>query len=129
MAVFVGDILRNKGLEVIAIDVAASISDAARLMSHKKIGLLVVLNENKKFVGVLSERDIVRSVATDAASIGEKFVGDLLTRNVIACDPQAKPEDVFEVMKEKGFRHMPVVENGNVRGVISQTDLAQYAAA
>lgn len=129
LASSVGDILKIKGQDVIAIDVLASITESARLMSHKRIGLLVVLNEEKKFVGVLSERDIVRAVATDVQNLSNKKVGDYLTRKVIACDPQADPSDVISVMKEKGFRHMPVVENGSVKGVVSRTDLAQHLGA
>jgi len=97
-------------------------------MTARKIGLLIVLNENNKFVGVLSERDIVRAVSIDPDSVGEMHAGRLITRNVIACDPKAKPDDLIKVMKEKGFRHMPVVEEGSVKGVVSRTDLMKYSS-
>ncbi len=129
MSMSVGEILEKKGSEVIAISSESSIPEAARLMSHRKIGLLIVLNEKNKFVGVLSERDIVRAVAIDADSVGEMHVGRLITRNVIACDPKAEPDELIKVMKEKGFRHMPVVEDGNVKGVVSRTDLMRYATS
>ena len=127
MSITVGEILEQKGGDVIAISSEASIPEAARLMSHKKIGLLIVLSEAKKFVGVLSERDIVRAVAIDPDSIGEMHVGRLITRNVIACDPQANPNDLISVMNEKGFRHMPVVQDGAVKGVVSRTDLMRHS--
>ncbi len=129
MSMSVGEILEKKGSEVIAISSESSIPEAARLMSHRKIGLLIVLNEKNKFVGVLSERDIVRAVAIDADSVGEMHVGRLITRNVIACDPKAEPDELIKVMKEKGFRHMPVVEDGNVKGVVSRTDLMRYSTS
>jgi CBS domain-containing protein len=55
-------------------------------------------------------------------------VGRLITRNVIACDPQAMPDDLISVMNEKGFRHMPVVEGGSVKGVVSRTDLMRHSS-
>jgi CBS domain-containing protein len=124
----VGEILEEKGGEVIAISSESSIPEAARMMSHKKIGLLIVLNEKNNFVGVLSERDIVRAVAIDPESVADMHVGRLITRNVIACDPQAMPEDLISVMNEKGFRHMPVVEDGSVKGVVSRTDLMRHSS-
>ncbi|MBT3989982.1 MAG: CBS domain-containing protein [Rhodospirillaceae bacterium] len=127
MSISVGEILDKKGSEVIAISSESTIPEAARLMSHRKIGLLIVLNDKNKFVGVLSERDIVRAVAIDPDSVGEMHVGRLITRNVIACDPQAVAKDIIDVMNEKGFRHMPVVKDGNVKGVVSRTDLMMHS--
>lgn len=129
MSKSVGDIIEEKGGKIIAISSESTIPEAARMMSHRKIGLLIVLNDKNKFVGVLSERDIVRAVAIDPDSVGEMHVGRLITRNVIACDPKAMPDALITVMNEKGFRHMPVVENGSVKGVVSRTDLMRHLKA
>lgn len=124
----IGDILRKKNQEVIAVGHESTISEAAGVMARNKIGLLVVLNGSRKFIGVMSERDIVKAVATSPDSISEMEVGDLVTRRVVACDPHATPDEVINIMNEKGFRHMPVVENGSVKGIVSRADLVGHLA-
>ena len=119
----IDDILAIKGREVISIGADTPVAEAARMMHIKTIGILIVLDENKKFVGVLSERDIVATVARNPTQLTTLMARDINTSNIIACEPHANPKEVIKIMQEKGFRHMPVVHEGSVKGVISRTDI------
>ncbi|MDA0240227.1 MAG: CBS domain-containing protein [Proteobacteria bacterium] len=119
----VGDIIRDKGDSMITVEESQSISTAAQVLTHHRIGLLVVMSTERKFVGLLSERDIVRAVAKSPEKISEILVGDLVTRNVTACDMRATVDDVLDTMRENGFRHIPVVDGGKIKGIISRTDV------
>ena len=122
----VQSILKQKGRRVQTMTPEALVSDAARVLSDQRIGILVVCDERNKVVGVLSERDLVRAVAERAGSIAELRVGDLLTRDIVTCTPHDTPQDVMRAMSERGFRHMPVVEDGELKGLISSGDILQH---
>ena len=122
----VQSILKQKGRHVQTMTPEALVSDAARVLSDQRIGILVVCDERNKVVGVLSERDLVRAVAARAAAIVELRVGDLLTRDIVTCTPHDTPQDVMRAMSERGFRHMPVVEDGELKGLISSGDILQH---
>lgn len=119
----VGDIIREKRDSMITVEEGQSISTAAQVLTHHRIGLLIVMSAERKFVGLLSERDIVRAVAKSPETISEILVGELVTRNVTACDMRATVDDVLETMRENGFRHIPVVDGGKIKGIISRTDV------
>lgn len=127
--ILVEQILAEKQGSVIAVREDETVQGAAQVLTQKRIGLLVVLSEARKFVGLLSERDIIRAVASKPHLMSVLMVSDLVTRNVVACDPKATAREVMDTMKERKFRHMPVVENGKIRGVISRTDLLNHIAA
>ncbi len=126
----VQSILKQKGRRVQTMTPEALVSDAARVLSDQRIGILVVCDERNKVVGVLSERDLVRAIAERAVSIAELRVSDLLTRDIVTCTPHDTPhdtpQDVMRAMNERGFRHMPVVEDGELKGLISSGDILQY---
>ena len=122
----VQSILKQKGRRVQTMTPEALVSDAARVLSDQRIGILVVCDERNKVVGVLSERDLVRAIAERAVSIAELRVSDLLTRDIVTCTPHDTPQDVMRAMNKRGFRHMPVVEDGELKGLISSGDILQY---
>ena len=93
------DVLGSQGRDFVSISVDASIPEAAGLIAGNGIGLLVVMDGDDKFAGVLSERDIIRTVGVNPEAIAELVVGDLITRKVIACDTRAP----FVVVGEGGL--------------------------
>ena len=101
---------------------------AMQLMADKNIGLLVVM-EQRALVGVLSERDCVRRVVLGGKSPEVTPVADIMVRNVITADIANTFADCLKLMNEHQIRHLPVVENGEVAGVISVRDLLSEAVA
>lgn len=122
----VGEIVRTKGSEVLTTLPEASVVDVARLMSDRRIGLVVVCSEGGRVLGVISERDIVRAVAVDTDKITDLAVEDLYTRDVKTSKPSDDARETMRIMHEGRFRHMPVVEHGNLKGLVSVGDILEY---
>lgn len=116
-------IVRRKNRKVITVSPTTSMVDAARTLSENRVGLLMVVGESGKFVGVLSERDIVKAIAGGADLIHGMAVDEIAVKKVVACRPQTSVGDVFRTMTTRGFRHMPVIHEGKVVGVVSMTDV------
>lgn len=96
---------------------------AAEIMASKRIGFLLVLNEDGSLFGVVSERDIVRDVGSGGDRYGERAVSGITTTSVQTCDPGDDAHDVFDRMTAGKFRHMPVARSGTIEGVVSMSDL------
>lgn len=102
---------------------------AAELMRANVIGIIVVCSYSGRVVGVLSERDCVRGIANHIDRLEEMTVEELMTPDPITCDPSTDPIEVMVTMKQKGFRHMPVVKETKLVGLISITDLNKFILA
>ncbi|MEQ8196341.1 MAG: CBS domain-containing protein [Rhodospirillales bacterium] len=122
-------ILGVKGENVTTVMPDTSLRVAAAKMQAKAIGIVVVRSHDGDVVGVLSERDCVRGIALYPDKINEMMVKDLMTADPITCAPDSDPIDVMVTMKEGGFRHMPVVKDGRLTGLISITDLNRFLLA
>lgn len=122
----IDDVIQQKGGEVITATPEMSVVEAAQIMSEYRIGLLVVCGENGKVLGVISERDIVRGVAHQPERMGEMNVTELATMDVATCDLEDHPEAVLKRMTEMGIRHMPVIQYGRLKGLISNRDLFRF---
>ncbi len=116
-------IVRRKNRKVITVTPTSTMIDAAKVLTENRIGLLMVVGDEGKFVGVLSERDIVKAVAGGADLIHGMTVDEVARKKVVACRPQTTVADVFRTMSTRGFRHMPVIHEGKVVGVVSLTDV------
>ena len=99
------------------------ISDAAKLLTDHKIGALPVTNNGKKVEGILSERDIVKEIAMTGISALNLKIKDVMTKTVSTCTAMDTIKTVIEKMNKGRFRHMPVLENGEMVGFISISDL------
>jgi CBS domain-containing protein len=119
----VGTFLRscNQSLAVCADD--ESIGAIAARLSSKNIGAMPVCGADRSLIGVISERDIVRAFAKDAASLRDRRVRDLMTSSVISCDPKTSMNDAEKMMNDGRVRHLPVVEDGKTVGMLSIRDL------
>ncbi len=125
----VQQILHNKGPKVISIRPGLTLSDAASALHHHRIGAVVVADEQTALLGILSERDIVRAIAERGAVALSETIADNMTRDVVVCTGQATLIEVLELMTNRKFRHMPVVENGSLLGLISIGDIVKYRIA
>ncbi len=117
-------ILATKGVNVITIRPDQSIREAIALLAQYNIGELVVVDEANRPVGILSERDITRALARDE-NILSKSVSELMTKNVITGLPQDDIISVANTMTEKRIRHIPIVEQGKLVGIISIGDVVK----
>ena len=121
----VRDILRKKGSEVATIRPDSTISTAANLLKLKGIGALVVSEDGSQVDGILSERDIVRGLVNHGREIMELPVADLMTRTVRTCNLGADITEVMSEMTRSRIRHLPVVEDTELRGIISIGDVVK----
>lgn len=124
MKVNVRRILTTKCSDVVVIRADESIRSAVRLLDRHNIGALVVVDESNHPTGILSERDIVRGAARDER-IFERRVDSLMTREVIITSPTDDARLVARTMTEKRFRHLPVVDKGELVGIISIMDVVR----
>ena len=109
--------------DIITIRPAATVADAARLLSEKRIGAIVVSEDGRTPLGILSERDIVRELGKQGASVLAGPISGLMTRKVSTCSTGDDAHTVLERMTEGRFRHLPVVDaDGNMLGIVSIGD-------
>lgn len=125
----VKSILEGKGSEVFTLTPQGSIADAARSLAQHKVGALVVSDDSKKILGILSERDIVKAVATDGSAALDKTVDDLMTRKVTTCAEESTVSELMSLMTEGRFRHLPVEKDGKLIGIISIGDVVKRRIA
>jgi CBS domain-containing protein len=117
-------ILATKGMNVITIRPEKSVREATLLLTEHNIGALVVVNEAVQPVGIISERDIIHE-ATRRQDVFSLSVGQIMTRDVIIGLPQDDLISVAHTMTEKRFRHLPIVERGQLVGVVSIGDIVK----
>ena len=118
-------ILSEKGSKVVTISPTASLADAAQLLAERRIGALVVTGAGDRVVGIVSERDIVRILASrGAAGLGISLT-DVMTRKVVTCEPTATVSAVMEQMTAGKFRHVPVLDGEKLLGIISIGDVVK----
>jgi len=117
-------ILQGKGAQVVSVSPGDTVGNVARVLSDRRIGAVLV-REQGKVVGVFSERDIVRGLARYGAQSLERPVSDLMTHDVITCKPSESVHDVMERMTARRVRHLPVIDNGQLIGIVSIGDLVK----
>lgn len=119
-------ILSSKGSTVVTIGPAASLAEAAKLLSSHRIGALIVTGPDARVIGVLSERDIVRALADRGAAALDLRVEQAMTRRVVTTREADTVGDIMERMTTGKFRHIPVVESDRLVGVVSIGDVVKY---
>jgi CBS domain-containing protein len=119
-------ILAAKGTEVVTIDPNTNVAAAARLLSQRRIGAVVVTGADQRVVGILSERDIVRVLAERGNAALELPLTEAMTRKVITCAPADSISSIMERMTQGKFRHLPVLEQGKLTGIISIGDVVKW---
>jgi CBS domain-containing protein len=121
-------ILEAKGYDIWHIEPAASVYEAIHLLAEKQIGALLVM-ENDQLVGIFSERDYARQIILMNRSSETTKVQDIMTKEVLRVQPNDEIEDCMSLMTEKRIRHLPVVEDDKVIGMISIGDLVRAVIA
>jgi CBS domain-containing protein len=122
----VKNILSVKGSNVVSIEPTATLETAVRTLAQHKIGALLVLGPDRRIIGILSERDIVRVLAEQGASALTQPLAQVMTRKVFTCSPSETIAVIMEWMTAGKFRHVPVIEQDQVVGVVSIGDVVKY---
>ena len=123
-------ILYGKGRDVVAIAEGSSIADAARLLTERRIGALVVKDGDGRLTGIISERDLVRAIARAGASALTEAVADHMTPEPETCVETDTVESVMETMTRGRFRHVPVLDDGlGLCGMVSIGDVVKSRIA
>ena len=118
------EILQSKPLSVLSISPEASVLDALRLMAEKEVGALVVL-ENERLAGIFSERDYARKVILHGKSSKDTSVREIMTSKVVYVRPEQSVEECMALMTDKRIRHLPVLQENRVIGIISIGDVVK----
>ncbi len=118
-------ILNEKGFDVITLKPDVSVKDAVAALAKHRIGAIVVTDGKGVIKGIISERDIVRTLAEDGAEALKHSVADLMTANVKVCTENHSVHEVMEIMTRGRFRHLPVERDGKLIGVISIGDVVK----
>jgi CBS domain-containing protein len=122
----VQQILKSKGDGgVVTVTPDTRVSDAAQTLAERRIGGLIVSSDGDTVDGIISERDIVRSLALRGAKTLEETVEAMMTRNPVCCSRQDKSDAVLARMTEGRFRHMPVIEDGKLAGIVTIGDVVK----
>lgn len=121
----ISDILRVKGDQVVTVQPTADVTELLTLLAENKIGAVIVSADGAHVAGIVSERDVVRALAARGAAVLTEPVTQIYTSQVRSVPPNAPIEDVERLMSDNRFRHVPVVENGVLRGVVSIGDVVK----
>ena len=122
-------ILAVKGTEVLTIEPTTNLAAAAKVLAERKIGALVVTGPDRRVIGIVSERDIVQDLAAHGAASLDLPLTEVMTRKVMTCSMSDTISSVMERMTEGKFRHLPVVEQGRLTGIVSIGDVVKIRIA
>ena len=121
----VAQLLGDKGHDVFSVQPHRTLAEAVRTLAERRIGAVVVTGADGGLLGILSERDIVRVLGERGASVLEEPVSQVMTRKVVTCKETDTVAELMEKMTTGKFRHLPVVDNGRVVGLISIGDIVK----
>jgi CBS domain-containing protein len=122
-------ILSLKGTDVTTGSPSMTLREVCTCLAENRIGAIVVTDASAAVVGIISERDIVKSVARSGPAVLDESAGSHMTSNVVTCTPQSTVHSVMETMTRGRFRHLPVVENGKLTGIVSIGDVVKHRMA
>lgn len=122
----VSDILKTKGKNVVTVAPDTPVGTAVATLAEKRIGCIVVTTDGGALAGILSERDVVRVLAQQGGDVLDEPVSALMTAKVVTCSPSQTIADVMEMMTQGRFRHVPVLEEGRLAGMVSIGDVVKF---
>ncbi len=121
----VRSILQGKGSVVVTVGSATTLGDAVAVLRDRSIGALIVDHPDGRIEGIVSERDVVRAVANHGLGALGKLVGSVMTREVAVCALDDTADDLMRVMTDRRIRHLPVVDDGRLVGIVSIGDVVK----
>src|SRR5690606_26918806 len=121
----ISDVLRGKGADVVTVKPDSDVRTLLGVLAEHGIGAVVVSVDGRSIDGIVSERDIVRALAARGASILSEPVSEIMTTEVETCGPDANIEELMRTMTQGRFRHVPVVVDGALAGIVSIGDVVK----
>ena len=122
----VSDVLKVKGSDVITTGPGESISATVRMLNVKRIGAVIVRDAKDAVIGIISERDVIRGIAVNGERALDMEVRDLMTAEVSDCTSNDTVSEVMKIMTVGRFRHVPVIDDGVLKGIISIGDVVKH---
>jgi CBS domain-containing protein len=122
---FVSSIVSSKGSKVVSALPTETVADLVLRLSQHRIGAILVRAADGSIAGIVSERDVVRALARRGADTLQQRVADIMVTDVETCEPEDTVDHVMETMTERRFRHLPVVQDGSIVGIISIGDVVK----
>lgn len=116
---------QKKTHRIVTIGPETVVAEAAKILTEEHIGALMVIGDDGALAGILSERDIVRAIPVYGREVLDLAVGRLMTHPVVTCSPEGRVHQIMKTMTTKHFRHMPVLEDGKLIGMISIGDVVK----
>ena len=121
----VAGVLKEKGPEVVTVAPGSTLPEIAEIIAARRIGAVVVLDASRALAGIVSERDVVKAIAAHGGRALAMTADDIMTRNVVTATPATTINEAIEMMEAAYFRHLPVLENGAIVGIISVRDVVR----
>lgn len=121
----VAAILKSKGRAVSTARPEASLLEISQKLAQKKIGAIIVVGDSGRVAGIISERDIIRALSEHGAAALQHTAGETMTRNVISCTEMSPIDELMELMTKGRFRHLPVIEDDQLIGIVSIGDVVK----
>lgn len=125
----VAHILASKSADLISLHPGATLRQVSQVLSEKRIGAVLLLNEDKSMAGIISERDVVRALAQHGSGAVELSADEFMTRKLITCSLEDTTHQVMEIMTDGRVRHLPVIADGKLAGFISIGDVVKHRIA
>ena len=120
------DVLRHKGSAVVTVGPDATVHDLLAALSKHAVGALVVSTDGQQVDGIVSERDVVRRLHDDGADLLNQTVASIMTSDVHTCGPEDLIDDLMRAMTERRIRHIPVVVDSQLAGIVSIGDIVKF---
>ena len=121
----VSNLLDSKGCNVLTVSPETTVHDAIEQMEDISAGTVIV-EEDGKIVGIVAERDVIRKVVLADKELSDVTVSEIMSTNLITVTPETSLDDCMELITEKRIRHLPVLTDGNLSGIVSIGDIVKY---
>jgi CBS domain-containing protein len=125
----ISQILKTKGRAVATARPDSTLSEIIIKLAQKKIGAIVIVGDNGEVIGILSERDVIRRLAEKGESALNEAASLSMTSTVVSCNETSTLDEMMEVMTQGRFRHVPVIEDGALVGIVSIGDIVKHHIA
>jgi CBS domain-containing protein len=121
----IADVLKTKGSTVATVEPGTTVAELLALLADHNIGAMVVLAADGSVAGIVSERDVVRRLNEQGAALLDRAVADIMTSEVVTCDPDDSVDSLTVLMTDRRIRHVPVITNGRLTGIVSIGDVVK----
>ena len=125
MGTKVSSVLKHKGHDVVTVAPQQTVTAVVKVLTQNRIGAVPVVNERGQIIGIISERDIIRGISDHAEAVLALPADQLMTRDVKTCSSEDELVDLMEVMTLQRIRHLPVIQNGALHGIVSIGDVVK----